>query len=336
MLLVKSEKSAKAVAILFFATAFWGSSFVAMKALSVCQRQIVPHASTWFLSAMSLLLRFGIAGVVTAIFSAKTLRNINRLEFKQGLVLGLFGGFGILFQMDGVLHTSASTSAFLTQCYCIFIPIYVALRKRCWPSKVVVMSCAMVMAGVALLANFNWSQLTLGRGEAESILASIFFTGQILWLERPKYSDNRSGPTTTIMFATIALIMLPVVCLTGGSPRQWFISYNSAPAIGLIVFLTVGCTLLAYGIMNYWQRHICATHASLIYCCEPLFTSIFALFVPGLLSGLAGIAYSNEKITLHLLTGGGLITAANLLVLFYSSKMPIHPTDRPQLAEQPA
>lgn len=336
MFVAKSEKSAKAVAMLFFATAFWGASFVAMKALSDCQRQIVPDASTWFLSAMSLLLRFGIAAVVTAIFSAKTLRNINRLELKQGLVLGLFGGLGILFQMDGVLHTSASTSAFLTQCYCIFIPIYVALRKRCWPSKVLVMSCALVMVGVALLANFNWSELTLGRGEAESILASIFFTGQILWLERPKYSNNRIGPTTTIMFATIALIMLPVVCATGGSPRLWFVSYNSAPAIGLIVFLTAGCTLLAYGVMNYWQRHICATHASLIYCCEPLFTSIFALFVPGLLSLVAGIAYANEKISIHLLAGGGLITAANLLVLFYSSKMPVRPEDRPQLTEQPA
>ncbi|MGZ4962996.1 MAG: DMT family transporter [Limisphaerales bacterium] len=336
MFLVKSEKSAKAVALLFFATAFWGASFVAMKALSDCQRQVLPNASTWFLSAMSLLLRFGIAAVVTAICSARSVRNITRLEFKQGLVLGLFGGLGILFQMDGVLHTTASTSAFLTQCYCIFIPIYVALRKRCWPSKIVVMSCLMVMSGVALLANFNWAQLTLGRGEAESIVASLFFTGQILWLERPRYSENRSGPTTTIMFATIALMMLPVVALTGGRPSQWLVSYNSAPAIGLIIFLTLGCTLLAYGLMNYWQRHICATHASLIYCCEPLFTSIFALFIPGLFSAFAGIEYANEKITMHLLTGGGLITAANLLVLIYSAKLPIRPSDRPQLSEQPA
>jgi drug/metabolite transporter (DMT)-like permease len=336
MFLAKSEKSAKAVAVLFFATAFWGSSFVAMKALSDCQRPIVPEASTWFLSAMSLLLRFGIAAVVTAIFFARSVRTMTRLEFKQGMVLGLFGGIGILFQMDGVLHTSASTSAFLTQCYCIFIPIYVALRKRCWPSKVVVTSCAMVMFGVAFLANFNWSEMSLGRGEAESILASIFFTGQILWLERPKYANNRSAPTTAIMFACIALIMLPVVAVTGGSPARWLVSYNSPPAIGLITFLTCGCTLLAYGVMNYWQRHICATHASLIYCCEPLFTSIFALFIPGLLSTLVGIAYGNEKLTTHLLIGGGLITAANLLVLFYSSKLPVQPADRPELAEQPA
>lgn len=309
---------------------------MAMKALSDCQRQIDPQTSTWFISAMSLMLRFGIAAVVLAICSARSLRNMTRSEIKQGLGLGLFGGFGIIFQMDGVLHTTASTSAFLTQCYCIFIPIYVAFRKRAWPSKIVVVSCAMVMAGVALLANFNWSQLTLGRGEAESIVASLFFTGQILWLDRPKFSNNRSAPTTTLMFGSTALIMLPVVALTGGHPSQWLSTYHSSPAIGLMIFLTLGCTLLAYWIMNYWQRHICATHASLIYCCEPLYTSMFALFVPGLLSLWAGIAYANEKITVHLLTGGGLITAANLLVLFYSSKMPIKPSDQPQLDEQPA
>ena len=334
MFLVRSEKSAKAVALLFFATAFWGASFVAMKALSDCQRQIVPDASTWFLSAMSLLLRFGVGAVVVALWSARSMRNITRRELRQGLGLGLFGGLGILFQMDGVLHTTASTSAFLTQCYCIFIPIYVALRKRVWPSKVVVLSCAMVMTGVAFLANFNWKELTLGRGEAESILASIFFTGQILWLERPMYANNRSGPTTAIMFACIALIMLPVVALTGGTPANWFASYNSPTSIGLIIFLTLGCTLLAYGVMNCWQKHICATHASLIYCCEPLFTSIFALFVPGLLSAIAGTDYANEKLTSHLLLGGGLITGANLLVLAYSPKLPIKPTDRPQLSEQ--
>ncbi|MDB6059422.1 MAG: protein of unknown function transrane, partial [Verrucomicrobiales bacterium] len=219
--------------MLFFATAFWGASFVAMKALSDCQRQIDPNTSTWFISSMSLLLRFGVAAVVLGICSARSLRNMTRLELNQGLGLGLFGGFGIVFQMDGVLHTTASTSAFLTQCYCIFIPIYVAIRKRAWPSKIVVLSCAMVMSGVALLANFNWSQLTLGRGEAESILASLFFTGQILWLDRAKFSNNRSAPATAIMFASTALIMLPVVALTGGRPTHWFSTYNSHSAIGL-------------------------------------------------------------------------------------------------------
>jgi drug/metabolite transporter (DMT)-like permease len=336
MFLVRSEKSGKAAAMLFFATAFWGASFLAMKALSECQRQVVPEASTWFLSAMSLMVRFGVAAVVIGMWGRGALRTMTRLEFKQGLVLGIFGGLGILFQMDGVLHTSASTSAFLTQCYCIFIPIYVAVRKRCWPSKILVLCCAMVMAGVAVLAHVNWSELTLGRGEAESILASIFFTGQILWLERPKYSNNRSAPMTTVMFACIALIMLPVVFATGGSPARWLVSYNSAPAIGLLIFLTAGCTLLAYGVMNYWQKHICATHASLIYCCEPVFTSLFALFVPGIFSAVSGVKYLNERVTMNLLVGGGLITAANLVVLFYSSKSSAEHSKQPELAEQPA
>jgi drug/metabolite transporter (DMT)-like permease len=336
MFLVKSEKSAKAVAMLFIATTFWGASFVAMKALSDCQKQIVPDISTWFVSAMSLVLRFGLGAAVMAVWNWRALGSMTRSEWRQGLGLGIFGGIGILFQMDGVLHTTASTSAFLTQCYCIFIPIWIALRKRSWPSKIIVSSCGMVVVGVAFLSNFNWREFSLGRGEAESIMASLFFTGQILWLDRPCYENNRSTNTTTIMFVCIALLMLPVVCATGGRPAHWLASYNSGSAIGLLLFLTLGSTLLAYWVMNYWQRHVCATHASLIYCCEPLFTSVFALFVPGLLSVIAGTDYANEKLTIHLLIGGGLITGANLLVMAYSATSTAQQSGREQLAEQPA
>src|SRR3954462_4887134 len=98
MFLVRTEKSAKAVALLFFATAFWGASFVAMKALSDCQRQIIPNASTWFLSAISLVVRFGVGALAIAVFSWRTVRTTTRSEFKQGLALGLLGGLGLLFQ----------------------------------------------------------------------------------------------------------------------------------------------------------------------------------------------------------------------------------------------
>jgi hypothetical protein len=44
-----------------------------------------------------------------------------------------------------------------------------------------------------------------------------------------------------------------------------------------------------------------------------------ALFLPGLFSIWAGITYGNETATWTLLLGGGLITAANLLIQFRPS-----------------
>jgi hypothetical protein len=67
--------------------------------------------------------------------------------------------------------------------------------------------------------------------------------------------------------------------------------------------------------MNIYQPRINATQAGLIYCLEPLFASCVALFLPTLLSMWADLAYPNEKFTSALWIGGGLITAANVLML---------------------
>jgi hypothetical protein len=44
--------------------------------------------------------------------------------------------------------------------------------------------------------------------------------------------------------------------------------------------------------------------------------SLFALFLPALLSELSGINYPNEVVTWRLIVGGALITAANVLIQF--------------------
>jgi len=301
--------------MLLLATVFWGASFVLMKAMGQSQQKILPGAQSWFLSSASLALRFGLAAIALLIWNRRSLIQISRLEICQGAGLGFFGGVGILFQMDGVMHTSASTSAFLTQCYCIFIPLFVAWRKRAWPTKMIAASCAMVLAGVAILSKMNWQEFRLGRGEWEAVLGSIFFTAQILWLERPLFSANKSSHITLVMFGVIALLMFPVAWLSAANPRDLLTAYQTPMTLVCLAVLTIFCTLTSYGLMNYWQPHIAATSAGLIYCSEPLFTSLFALFLPGIFSTFAAIDYANEFMTPRLLLGGGLITAANILII---------------------
>jgi hypothetical protein len=57
-----------------------------------------------------------------------------------------------------------------------------------------------------------------------------------------------------------------------------------------------------------------ATTAGIVYCTEPLFATLFALFLPAILARFHGITYANEIATTHLLIGGSLITVANLLI----------------------
>ncbi|HZM05655.1 MAG TPA: DMT family transporter [Candidatus Saccharimonadales bacterium] len=316
----KTPRPAKAAAMLFAATTAWGASFLVMKALGQEQEKLVPGAGSWFISSYSLLIRFGVSALVVSFLTRSRNRKITPLEWRQGVGLGLFCGTGILFQMDGVMHTAASTSAFLTQCYCIFIPFVLAFHRRKMPAAMIVLSCLMVMGGVAVLSNIDWQRLRVGRGEAESILGSILFTGQILWLERPIFHANRTPVITLLMFTFVALVVLPVFLWSGTGPQQWIAAYHSWPAVLLVGFLTLACTFGSYSIMNYWQPHLPATQAGLIYCCEPMFTAIFALFLPACLSRAMQINYPNEILTSHLLLGGGLITAANLLAMWEGAR----------------
>src|SRR6267143_1405326 len=195
---------------LLFGTLVWGLSFPLLKVIALAQQRLVPGASSWFLASLTVCVRFAAAALALLCWCLPTLGRLTRSEIWHGVGLGVFGGIGMFLQVDGLMYTAASTSAFLTQMTCLLIPLWVAV------------GCTLV----------------------------------IIWC----------------------------------------------------------CTVVSYGLMNHWQPRVTATEAGLIYCAEPLFASVFALFLPGWLAGPARINYANETLTRNLLVGGGLITLANILI----------------------
>ena len=304
----------KAIRTLVICTALWALSFPGMKALSLEQHKLLPDAGSWFFTSLGVMYRFGAAGVILLLFSVSEIKTISRLEIEQGLALAAFGVGGILFQMDGLTYTLASTSAFLTQSYCLFIPLWVALVNRRRPSLKIFSSTLFVVVGVAVLADVNFDSFKLGRGELETLIASLMFTGQILLLESPRYAANRADNFSTLMFLVMALLCLPLVWLTAPGASACLRAYASPAACGLLAVLVVFCTVFAYTLMNRWQRQVTATEAGLIYSIEPVIASGLTLFVPAWLSHWTDIIYANEQLTARLLIGGGLITVANVLL----------------------
>lgn len=306
---------ARAIQLLILATLLWGLSFPVTKALALTQQQLLGGSNTWFLASLLNVFRFGLAAAVLLLFAAPTLRRFTRLEVSQGLGLGLFGGVGILLQVDGLAHTAASTSAFLTQGTCLFIPLYLACRQRRWPAGRVFLSCALVLVGGAILAGVDWRYLRLGRGELETIAAAAFFAGQIIWLGRPEFAHNSVNHFSLVMFAVTALLCLPVALVTTAQPHHWPRAWESPAALAFLAILILPCTFGAYLLMNHWQRRVTPTQAGLIYCFEPVFASAFALYLPEIFSRWAGVQYANERVTASLLIGGALIMVANVLML---------------------
>lgn len=302
--------------MLILATAFWGLSFPLVKGLALLHERLLPGSDTWFITTMALVPRFLLAALLLAVWQMARSGTLHctRKELQQGGVIGLFSAAGMIFQSDGLQFTSASTSAFLTQLYVIIIPLHLAVRTRRNPGATVWMSVSLVVAGAAILGNFDWEALRFGRGEWETMLCSVFFTGQILWLEKPEFAGNRPEKISLVMFVTISAVMLVMLAITAPDVASIGTLARSVPWWIFSLLLTVVCTIGAYGLMNAWQPKISATEAGLIYCVEPIFGSAMALFLPAWLSHAALISYANETATWTLLIGGGLVTAANLLL----------------------
>jgi drug/metabolite transporter (DMT)-like permease len=303
----------KAVLRLTLATAAWGLSFPTAKAVMQAQAAAAPGHAEWFHAALILFNRMALATIIMLALLGARRRGFTRLELRQGLELGLFGGLGMLLQTDAQNYIAASTSAFFTQFTCVFVPLTVALRSRRMPSMLVVAACLLVMAGCVMLSGVELGKIRLGRGEWETIAGAALFTGQILCLERVRFHGNDSGRSSTVMFA-VKGALLALFVFAGGSGAAAHI-YTSPAVLLLTSLLAVACTVYAYNTMTHWQPRVTSTQAGLIYATEPVFASAWALFLPGWYSGFAGISYANEHLTWQLFAGGGLILFANLLLI---------------------
>ncbi|AOS44455.1 EamA-like transporter family protein [Lacunisphaera limnophila] len=299
---------------LLLANLLWGLSFPVVKAMVHTQEQLLPGSGNWFITAMTVGPRFLLATVVLALVAGAKLRGLTRGELRQGAWLGLANALGLLLQVDGLQFTSASVSSFLTQFYAVLIPVVVALKVRRAPAPVVGACVLLVLAGVAILGRFDFHALSFGRGELSTLAGSVFFMGQIFVLADPRYAGNRALPVSAVMFATVGLLFTILALATAPAAADVLVPWTSGPWLVFTGLLTVFCTLGAFMLMIRWQPVITATEAGLIYCFEPLFASVMALFLPGLFSRWVGFDYPNETLTWQLLVGGGLITVANGLL----------------------
>jgi drug/metabolite transporter (DMT)-like permease len=307
--------------MLTLASIYWGLSFPVIKAITLLTHALVPGAGNAFLASAALAPRYLLSALLMLMFRRGGGARLTRAELGQGFAAGAFSAAGTLLQTDGLQYTDASVSSFLTQFSAILVPTWIALRHRRNPGAVVWMCCILVLAGVAILGHFDWRNLRLGRGEWETLLCSVFYTGQILSIENRAWSGNRPERVTQVMFAVQAAAFVGMAGATTPRAGALLEPWGSVPWLGLTLILTVVCTIGAFSIMTRWQPRITSTEAGLIYCTEPLFASVFALFVPALLSSWAGLGYRDERATATLVLGGAIVTFANVLVQVKSGKL---------------
>jgi len=308
------ESAGRAIAMLALAATAWALSFPGGKALVAALEAQLPGRSSWFFAALLIGGRFVFAGLLLWALQPGIFARITRREWQQGLLLGMCVGLGTYLQADAFAYTHASTVAFLTQFGCVLIPLVVFARSGRRPSLLTILCLALVVPGVAVLAQFDWKTLRFGRGELETLVGSLFFTAQVLALDEPVFRANDSRRVSLVMFFAIGAILAPIAISQAHEPSDFLALAASWEIFAVFVAITLICSVAAFLLMNHWQPHVDATTAGIIYCLEPVFATLLALFLPALLGGWLGVKYANESLSSHLLIGGSLVTLANVLL----------------------
>lgn len=300
------------------ACALWALSFPLVKALHLEQSQRLPGVSSLFFASWIQFARFGMGALILFPFAFRGSRP-TKIEIRQGFLLAMWGGIAMWLQSDALAYTEASTSAFLTQAYCIFLPLWTSIRLRRGPGTKVIIATLMILVGGAILAGLRPNHIRLGRGEIETLIAAFIFTFQILTLENPRYQKTRGVVVSFFMFLGIAILFVPITLLTAPNIGTCFAAGGSIHSSVIIVSLALFCSVGAYVLMNIWQPRVTATEAGLIYTLEPVFTAVYVLFLPTILGSFIGIPYSNESLTNRMIVGGSLVLFANCLMQWKSS-----------------
>lgn len=274
---------AASVAAMVAATLLWGGTFVAIRD-SV---GAIPPATL-------VCGRFAVAALVFAAVLAVLGRRPAPRDLWVGVGSGALMVGGYFFQAEGLRHTSAGSSAFLT-CAGTLLAAFFAwplLRQR--PGPVLAAGIAIAMAGSALLSLREG--LHLGRGEGLTLLGAAIYALQVVMLGRFAATADPLVLTGT-QAATVALALAP---FSGGAAA----TFGALDPAGWsrFAYLAVAGSTIAPLLQVLAQRRLPPGRVGLLFALEPVFALVFALTLGA------------ERFEPRWWAGAGLILSAVVLV----------------------
>lgn len=244
-------------AILILITMFWGGTFLA-----------VQYAVTLSDPFFFVGLRFATAAIAVALISLKTLRGLTLVELKAGVVIGISIAMGYSLQTWGLQTIPSSKSAFITAMYVPLVPL---LQWLCLGRMPGLMSCigiVLAFIGLILLAGPGDSLLVMGPGEMITLIGAVAIAAEIILISAwaGKVDVKR---VTVVQLATASLVAFIAMVPAGESVP------SMSPGL-VIVALGLGIfSAIIQVTMNWAQRSVSPTRATVIYTGEPVWAGIF-------------------------------------------------------------
>jgi DME family drug/metabolite transporter len=169
----------------------------------------------------------------------------------------------------------------------VFVLLYEACMQRRWPSRRAGMVVALALVGLALLVGLPADRSNPGRQFAAAGLAALSgatFAAFVLLGRRPLVGiDHRTVTGYGFLLGGIGLALVT-------APLRGMGFHPAADAFGLLVFLAVVPTAIAYSLFFHGLPSVTASSATVIALLEPLTGTLLAIALLGDRLSLAGIA----------------------------------------------
>ncbi|MES2758396.1 MAG: DMT family transporter [Pseudomonadota bacterium] len=260
----------RGILALLLVTLVWGTTFPAMKDLTV-----------YFSPVWIIFLRFALAAVLLAPFLWKAGRD----DLVSGGLLGVLLFFCYVFQVEGLALTSSNRNAFICGLNVLVVPLLGIVAGKL-PEKRIAYALLLAIAGLTALC---WDSGAWGRGDTLALLGALAFGLYIKMMELRTRRASRLMTLTAAQILTVSLCAavwllareVPRASSDAGSDLANYWSYI-AQGIGQhainLLYLGVVATAAIISLQGWGQARSTANEAAVIYAFEPAAAAFFAFF----------------------------------------------------------
>lgn len=237
-------------------TAVWGATFIIVHIAVQC-------SGPWFFVGM----RFMTAGIISALLFARILSGITWKEIAAGSAIGvmIFLGYGL--QTVGLQTINSSTSAFITALYVPLVPILQWMVFKKPPRLLTWIGVGLAFVGLVLLADPGNVGFSFGSGEIATVLSTLPMAAEIILIGWFAGKVNL-GRVTVVQLLVAGLLGFLAVPVVGEElPAFSWVWVGAAVALG-------AASCLIQLTMNWAQRSVSPTRATIIYAAEPVWAAI--------------------------------------------------------------
>ncbi len=268
-------------------TMVWGGTF------------LVVHLAMQYSGPLFFVgLRFVAAGLIGLLVFRKAMAGLTRTELVAGIAIGasIFLGYGL--QTFGLQTISSSKSAFLTALYVPLVPLLQWLVMGKPPRLMSWIGIGLAFTGLMLVAGPESGGMELNVGEMATMLSTLAIAAEVLLIGHFAGKVDARRVTTVQLLAagTMALLAMPVA---GESVPDfswvWLTAAVAMACASILIQLT----------MNWAQKSLSPTRATVIYASEPVWAGIVGRMAGDRLPGLAILGAA-------LIVGGVLVSELRL------------------------